>query len=70
MSATAWQWRDGGSGPGHLQRVLVVVNGRFLAEYNAWLAHTQECATCSGADGRCENGRTLWTTYTDARNDA
>lgn len=66
---TEWQWRDAGSGPGHMQRVIVYDDAEDDAQttFRAYLIHTVGCATCRGETGPCRLGKQLGDAYRKAR---
>ncbi|MFE9606814.1 hypothetical protein [Streptomyces hokutonensis] len=64
MSTTEWQWRDGSSGAGHLQRVASnAVFTRTQTAYRAGSDHAQGCATCAVDSGQCATAVELWSMY-------
>lgn len=67
---TEWQWRDEGSGPGHLQRVYVTAEGHAQTAYRAVLDHLGSCPACTGPTSLCEAGQGLRVTYREARDAA
>ncbi|MFJ8269476.1 hypothetical protein ACIQ8G_03740 [Streptomyces sp. NPDC094154] len=64
-----WQWRDTGSGPGRMQRVIVYddVEDEAQTAYRAFLVHSASCETCKRAEVPCEAGRELGKAYRAAR---
>ncbi|MCX5561715.1 hypothetical protein [Streptomyces sp. NBC_00038] len=59
MSGVEWQWRDGGSGPGHLQSVLSHKEFvRHQTAYQKYFEHASACPDC--VDGVCPEARRLW----------
>ncbi|MFF1732032.1 hypothetical protein [Streptomyces sp. NPDC058247] len=69
MTRTEWQWRDEGSGPGHMQRVSVYLDGQVQRTYGDYIEHASTCLDCEPCGGRCEQGAGLWKTYREARQD-
>lgn len=64
MSGTSWEWRDGGSGPGHLQRVATsAVFAKRQRAYAAYISHGRDCAACRVGSGRCSTAEGLWLEY-------
>jgi hypothetical protein len=64
---TAWQWRDTGSGPGHLQRIYATAEGHAQTAYRAVLDHLGSCPACTAPDALCEAGQGLRVAYREAR---
>lgn len=64
--STGWQWRDGGSGPGHMQRVRTVIEGQVMEAWRKFVEHALACAGCRGG-GRCDMAEALWRAYKNAR---
>jgi hypothetical protein len=68
MSGARWQWRDGGSTLGDLQRVAR--NSTFTRAqlaYRAFLDHSIPCAGCGHGEKRCETAEELWRAYRTVR---
>jgi hypothetical protein len=59
-----WQWRDTGSGPGAMVRVIIA-EGEMQRRYRAFLDHAQACPGCETQE--CETGRDLWWAYKETR---
>lgn len=74
MSGVRWEWRDEGSGPGHMQ--AVADDGMFSdvrGAYRALLAHCAICSECRSQDGneesqeiRCEVASGLYRAWRNA----
>ncbi|MEV6593453.1 hypothetical protein [Streptomyces acidicola] len=68
MSRVEWQWRDSGSGPGHMQRVIVHEPLNAVQEaFRQWLTHAAGCRVCRVDEARCERGQRLQAAYREAR---
>lgn len=67
-----WQWRDAGSGPGHMQRVIVhdEVEEDAQTAFRDFLVHSVGCAGCKGPTGPCPLGVALGRAYRIARRKA
>ena len=63
MSGARWEYRDTGSGFGHLQRVAG--NAAFTRSQRAYQAYLDHGRTC--VERGCEQGDALWRAYQDAR---
>jgi hypothetical protein len=76
-SRVEWQWQDAGSGPGHMQRVVVYDEtptvDPALAAYRRLIDHGLRCRTCrtTDADGwansTCDEARWLYRAWRVAR---
>jgi hypothetical protein len=76
-SRIEWQWQDAGSGPGHMQRVIVHDNPEPAVETPAaeveqspwakFLKHCHGCPDCGFGKTRCPLAEELWWAYLDAR---
>jgi hypothetical protein len=80
MSRVEWQWQDAGSGPGHMQRVLVhdaaAPQNLVQTAYRCLLTHCVACPTCRSVDedgwanGECDEARWLYRAWRSATRDA
>lgn len=66
MSRIKWQWRDEGSGPGHMQKVIVH-DPAGQAEYKAFMDHCQLCPDCGFGQTRCPAAERMWEAWKAAR---
>lgn len=69
MSGARWEYRDAGSGFGHMQRVgdagEYAAHTRTQEAYRAYLGHRAACLGC-GETG-CTTADELWQAYTQAQ---
>lgn len=61
-----WQWRDSGSGPGHMQRVITYDEDPVSKARKLLRAHLEVCGTCA-PDSWCEASDRLYAAYQRAR---
>lgn len=68
VSAGEWQWRDGCSGPGYMQRVVSSgMNVKIEQAYNRWIDHAMNCPHCWSDEIGCETAQGIWKAYREAR---
>ncbi|MFP3990636.1 hypothetical protein U9R90_24865 [Streptomyces sp. E11-3] len=60
MTSPDWQWRDTGSGPGHLQRIAANArHSRSRDAYRVYLDHCAGCTACRTEPVLCPDGERL-----------
>lgn len=60
MNGVSWQWRDDGSGYGHIR--LIASSTTYTAKRQAWRAffqHSTDCVDCGHGETRCEEATKL-----------
>jgi hypothetical protein len=67
MKKIKQQWRDGGSGPGHMQAVVASAHAYVDKAYQAFFIHTQACADCRTDGLDCEDAAELRQAWRDAK---
>lgn len=70
MRETTEQWRDEGSGPGHMQTVFVTARMRADVAYRKFLAHSQNCTGSCRSGVNCETATELQRAWRDAKSEA
>ncbi|MGW0820104.1 hypothetical protein [Streptomyces sp. NPDC002845] len=63
MSRIEWQWRDEGSGPGHMQRVSVHDEDDVTRARRVLRAHLAACSACTGPEQWCPASERLYAAY-------
>jgi len=68
MSGAGWQYRDAGSGAGHMQRVAS--DAAFVRAHGAERVYMNHCRRCSRCPGdECRRGSDLWEAWRDANDE-